>query len=192
MPHSALDACSTGTLPGPFGDTYGLLADCFTTLTYTHCCVLCFEIISQCLGIGQITASRLYCFSASFLLQASIRTAALWNCLFRVSGDYEENVLFPWGLTQPFSPFILTDFFSPDVVHYMSSSISFIFYSRVLISFRKCMHYLAYCGVRIGQVWIILHCRKTSSLFRIIIKSASTESVSLQVGYNTQLPYATW
>lgn len=75
----------------------------------------------------QITASRLYCFSASFHFQGSIRTAALWNCLFHVSGDYEENVLLPWGLTQPFFPSILTDIFPPDVLHYMSSSLSFIF-----------------------------------------------------------------
>lgn len=90
-----------------------------------------------------------------------------------------------------FHLFLLTSFF-PNVVHYTSSSLSFIFYSRVLISFRKCMHYLAYCRAGADQVWTISHCRETRSLFHIIIKSASIESSSLQVGNNTALPDATW
>lgn len=90
-----------------------------------------------------------------------------------------------------FHLFLLTSFF-PNVVHYTSSSLSFIFYSRVLISFRKCMHYLAYCRAGADQVWTISHCREARSLFHIIIKSASIESSSLQVGNNTALPDATW
>lgn len=66
-------------------------------------------------------------------------------------------------------------------------SVSF-FYSRILMSFRKYMHYLAYGRVRIDKVWIILHCRKTSPLFCDIIKSASTESVSLQVTLSYLMP----
>lgn len=92
-----------------------------------------------------------------------------------------------------FSPFIPTDFFFfyTDVLYYLLSEFRF-FDTSVWKSFRKCMCCLAYYGVRIGQVWIILHCREMRPLFSIIIKSVCTESFSLLLGYSSQLPYATW
>lgn len=166
----------------PWSQHCHVQSDCFTSLAHT---LLPFMPWNNLLVLRYCVDYRLY------LFQASIRTAALWSCLFRVPEDYEENVLFPWEMTQAFSPFTLTDFFSLMLcivwtVKYETER------SYVLMSFRKCMHYLAYCRGRMGQVWIIPYCRKTHSLFCVIIKPASTESFSLQVGNNTGLLEATW
>lgn len=98
----------------PWSQHCHVQSDCFTSLAHT---LLPFMPWNNLLVLRYCVDYRLY------LFQASIRTAALWSCLFRVPEDYEENVLFPWEMTQPFSPFTLTDFFFPDVVHCMNCKI---------------------------------------------------------------------